>query len=59
MTGFEPWISGVGINRFTNCATTKAQPTAVLLLFQTDIFSMYGGSMLHIAYKSLGTCLLN
>ena len=25
MTGFKPWISGVGINRSTNCATTISQ----------------------------------
>ena len=24
-TGFKPWISGVGINRSTNCATTISQ----------------------------------
>ena len=24
MTGFEPWISGVGIDRSTSCATTTA-----------------------------------
>ena len=23
MTGFEPWISGVGSDCFTNCATTS------------------------------------
>ena len=32
MTGFEPWISDVGTDRSTNCATTTAHIFFILLL---------------------------
>ena len=32
MTGFEPWLSGVGSNLSTNCVTTSTQPLLCYLL---------------------------
>ena len=39
MTGFEPLISGVGSDRFTNCAITTALAKGLFTLaFSPDVF---------------------
>ena len=37
MTGFEPWTSGVGSDRFTNWATTKARYLNMFNSFVTSV----------------------
>ena len=40
MTGFEPLISGVGSDRFTNCAITTALAKGLFTLaFSSDVFA--------------------